>query len=58
MVLVICTKNESSLTNRYWDMVPNVQKVRTVRMDGGTTQKLYPSDFVWGEIEWSAFEFK
>ena len=23
MVLIICTKNESNLTNRYWDMVPD-----------------------------------
>ena len=22
MVLIICTKNESNLTNKYWDMVP------------------------------------
>ena len=33
MVLIICTKNESNLTNRYWDMVPDRQKVRT---DGRT----------------------
>ena len=26
MVLIICTKNESNLTNRYWDMVPDRQK--------------------------------
>ena len=31
MVLIICTKNELNLTNRYWDMVPDRQKVR---MDG------------------------
>ena len=29
MVLIICTKNESNLTNRYWDMVPDRQKVWT-----------------------------
>ena len=29
MVLIICTKNELNLTNRYWDMVPDRQKVRT-----------------------------
>ena len=23
MVLIICTKNELNLTNRYWDMVPD-----------------------------------
>ena len=23
MVLIICTKNESNLTNRYWDMDPD-----------------------------------
>ena len=33
MVLIICTKNELNLTNRYWDMVPDRQKVRT---DGQT----------------------
>ena len=33
MVLIICTKNELNLTNRYWDMVPDRQKVR---MDGKT----------------------
>ena len=31
MVLIICTKNESNLTNRYWDMVSDRQKVQ---MDG------------------------
>ena len=29
MVLIICTKNKSNLTNRYRDMVPDRQKVRT-----------------------------
>ena len=43
MVLIICTKNELNLTNRYWDMVPDRQKVWT---DALTTPKLYPSDFV------------
>ena len=33
MILIICTKNESNLTNRYLDMVPDRQKVR---MDGQT----------------------
>ena len=34
MALIICTKNELNLTNRYWDMVPDRQKVRTDgRMD-------------------------
>ena len=33
MVLIICTKNELNLTNRYWDMVSDRQKVRT---DGRT----------------------
>ena len=54
MVLIICTKNELNLTNRYWDMVPDKQKSvdgRTDGMDDGqtdarTTPKLYPSDFV------------
>ena len=40
MVLIICTKNESNLTNRYWDMVPDRQKGwtdgRTDGMDGRT----------------------
>ena len=36
MVLIICTKNESNLTNRYWDMVPDRQKVLRDRMDGRT----------------------
>ena len=38
MVLIICTKNDLNLTNRYCDMVPDRQKVRTDgqngRMDG------------------------
>ena len=29
MVLIICTKNELNLTNRYWDIVPDRQKVWT-----------------------------
>ena len=33
MVLIICTKNESNLINRYWDMVPDGQ---TDGMDGQT----------------------
>ena len=36
MVLIICTKNESNLTNRYWDMVQDRQKVRTDRRNGRT----------------------
>ena len=36
MVLIIFTKNESNLTNRYWDMVPDRQKVWTDGMDGRT----------------------
>ena len=40
IVLIICTKNELNLTGRYWDMVPDRQKVRTDGrtdgMDGGT----------------------
>ena len=50
MVLIICTKNESNLTNRYWDMVPDRQKVQTDGMDGRTQPNLYPSDFVGGII--------
>ena len=39
MVLIICTKNESNLTNRYWDMVPDRQKVWTDgRKDGWNGQ--------------------
>ena len=34
MVLIICTKNETNLTNRYWDMVPAGQKMRRDGMDG------------------------
>ena len=45
MVLIICTINESNLTNRYWDMVPDRQKVRT---DARRTPKLCPSNFVGG----------
>ena len=26
MVLIICTKNESNLTSRYWDMFPDGKK--------------------------------
>ena len=37
MVLIICTQNESNLTNRYLDMVPDGQKVWTDgRTDGRT----------------------
>ena len=36
MVLIICTKNEANLTNRYWDMVPDGQKVRMDGMDRRT----------------------
>ena len=36
MVLIICTKNESHLTNRYWDMVPDGQKVWTDGQNGRT----------------------
>ena len=53
MELIICTKNESNLTNRYWDMVPDGQmdgmEGRTEgRTDAQMTPKLYPSDFVGG----------
>ena len=41
MVLIICTKNELNLTNRYWDMVPDRQKVRT---DGRTDGMDGPTD--------------
>ena len=36
MVLIICTKNESNLTNRYWDMIPDRQKVWTDGRNGWT----------------------
>ena len=36
MVLIIHTKNESNLTNRYWDMVLEEQKVWTDGMDERT----------------------
>ena len=36
MVLIICTKNELNLTNRYWNMVPDRQKVRTDGRNGRT----------------------
>ena len=36
MILIICTKNELNLTNRYWDMVPDRQKVQTDGMDRRT----------------------
>ena len=36
MVFIICTKNELNLTNRYWDMVPDRQKVRTDGWNGRT----------------------
>ena len=26
MIFIICTKNESNQTNRYWDMVPDGRK--------------------------------
>ena len=53
MVLIICTKNKLNLTDRYWDMVPDRQKVQTDgrtdrRTDAQKTPKLYPSDFVGG----------
>ena len=43
MVHIICTKNDSNLSYKYWDMVPDGQKVRTDgqngRTDSRTTQK-------------------
>ena len=38
MVLIIYIKNESNLINRYWDMVPDRQKVQT----DGQRQKYIP----------------
>ena len=45
MVLIICTKNELNLTNRYLDMVPERQKVwmddrRNGRTDNAKTISL------------------
>ena len=35
MVHIICTKNDSNMTNKYWDMVPDGQKCgRTDGVDG------------------------
>ena len=36
MVLIICTKNELNVTNRYWDMFLDRQKVWTDGKDGQT----------------------
>ena len=36
MVHIICTKNESNLTDRWWDMVPDRQNVCT---DGRTEER-------------------
>ena len=49
MVLIICTKNESNLTNRYSDMVPDRQKMWTDRRTEWTdAAKTISSDFVGG----------
>ena len=40
MVLIICTKNELNLTNRYWDMVPDTQKKRTDGQTDGRTPNI------------------
>ena len=52
MVLIICTKKESNLTNRYWDMVPDRQKVwMDGRKDGRTDDaKTIPLRLRWGMI--------
>ena len=42
MVLIICTKNDSNLTNRYWDMVPDRQKVWTDGLMHGRRQNYIP----------------
>ena len=47
MVPCIYTKNASNLTNRYFGMVLGGQMDR--RMDGRTTSKQYPSDFIGGK---------
>ena len=43
MVLIICTMNESNLTNRYCDMVPDGQKMWTDRMDGRRQNYIPPT---------------
>ena len=43
MVLIIYTKNASNLTNRYWDMVPDRQKVWTDRWTDGLHQNYIPT---------------
>ena len=43
MVHIICTNNELNLTNRYWDMVPDRQKVRTDGMDGRRQNYIPPT---------------
>ena len=43
MVLIICTKNELNLTNRYWDMVPDGQKVRTEWTDAWRQNYIPPT---------------
>ena len=40
MVIIICTKNESNLTNKYWDMVPDIKKVWT---DGRRQNYIHPT---------------
>ena len=40
MVHIICTKNDSNMTNKYWDLAPGGQKCG--RMDARTTQKYIP----------------
>ena len=42
MILIICTRNESNLINRYLDMVLDRQKVWTDEMDG-RSQNYIPS---------------
>ena len=47
MVHIICTKNDSNMTNKYCDMVPDRHKCG--RTDGCTDDaKIYPSDYVGG----------
>ena len=41
MVHIICTKNDSNMTNKYWDMVPDRQSAdgQSGWTDARTTQK-------------------
>ena len=51
MVIIICTKNESNLTSKYWDMVPDRRKVWTDGRKGQTdAAKTISLRLRWGII--------